>query len=199
MDTLNWQMLCINTAVQQVILWYTAHKSTVERRGRQSLEASSNAAVYSEFGRIPLRLFIISQILKYFYRIKLRSKNILLNEVYSNLPDNRNAFSVLIKQLTSIGVEVYEPSQRNNINTCVKKTVLSFKDKLLESIDSHIEINKKLDLYSELKESFDPEPYLSHVRIFQHRKAYSRLRNSSHNLLIETGRYNNTAWEKKNL
>ncbi len=158
---------------------------------------SSNAAVYSEFGKIPLRLYIISQILKYFYRMKLRSKNILLNEVFSNLPDNRNAFSALIKLLTSIGVEVYEPSLRNNINTCVKKTVLSFKDKLLESIDSNIETNKKLDLYSELKESFDPEPYLSHIRIFQHRKAYSRLRISSHNLLIETGRYNDTAREKR--
>ncbi len=35
----SWMMLCINTAVQQVILWYTAHKTMVEPGGRESLEA----------------------------------------------------------------------------------------------------------------------------------------------------------------
>ncbi len=135
--------------------------------------------------------------LKYFYRLKLRSKNTLLNEIFSNLPENRNAYSSLSKLLTSIGVEVYEPSQRKNINACVKKTILSLQNKLLESIDDDIEVNKKLNLYSELKESFEPELYLSQVKIFQHRKALSRLRTSSHNLLIETGRYNKTDREKR--
>ncbi len=158
---------------------------------------SSNAAVFSEFGRVPLRLHIISQILKYFYRMKLQSKNLLLNEIFSNFPDNKNPYSTLITLLNSVGVEVHEPTQRKDIKLCVKKTILSLKNKIQETMDKDIEANKKLTLYSELKESFDPEPYLSHVMNFHHRKALSRLRTSSHNLLIETGRYNNTERDKR--
>ena len=39
MDAWSWRMLCINTVLQQVILWCTTHKTTVEPRGRESMEA----------------------------------------------------------------------------------------------------------------------------------------------------------------
>ncbi len=141
---------------------------------------TSNSAVFSEFGRVPLRLYIISQILKYFSRMKLQSKNTLLNKIVSNLSNDTNAYSSLIRLISSTGVAVHEPTQRKNINSCVKKTILSLKEKILDNMDKDIESNKKLKLYSELKESFNPEAYLSHVKNFHHRKALTRLRTSSH-------------------
>ena len=45
-------MLCINTTVQQVILWYTAHKTTVEPRGRESLEALCHRTISQNCSRV---------------------------------------------------------------------------------------------------------------------------------------------------
>jgi hypothetical protein len=47
----------------------------------------------------------------------------------------------------------------------------------------------KLRTYATFKSSLSPENYLNQVKNFDHRKALTRLRTSSHSLMIETGRY----------
>ena len=51
------------------------------------------------------------------------------------------------------------------------------------------DVDGKLFTYSKLKPHFRYENYLCHVKIGQHRAALTKLRTSSHNLNIETGRY----------
>ena len=47
----------------------------------------------------------------------------------------------------------------------------------------------KLDIYREIKEDYRVEPYILYIRNKRHQQALARLRVSSHNLYIETGRH----------
>ncbi len=69
-------MLCINTTVQEVIFWYTAHKTTVEPRGRESLEAAQPHSVrLSIHPTCPdLHVIILSIEVSFFISILYRKK-----------------------------------------------------------------------------------------------------------------------------
>ncbi len=73
-------------------------------------KGTCNIAVRSELGRHPIRVYIISQILKYYYRIKLGCKNVLLNQLFNTLCDiSINPFSRLLTTLVDSGMNIHEP------------------------------------------------------------------------------------------
>ena len=61
-----------------------------------------------------------------------------------------------------------------------------------DSWGSLVKDSRKLSFYSKLKTEFAWEPYLTHARSFQDRRATTQIRPSSHHLRIKRGRYDKT-------
>ena len=61
-----------------------------------------------------------------------------------------------------------------------------------DSWGSLVKDSRKLSFYSKVKTEFAWEPYLTHARSFQDRRATTQIRSSSHHLRIERGRYDKT-------
>ena len=62
---------------------------------------------------------------------------------------------------------------------------------------SDINNSSRLQLYSIYKHDFKPEKYLNIITETKYKVALSRFRTSSHELRIETGRYDNTPREQR--
>ncbi len=151
---------------------------------------ASNVAVRSEFGRLPLRFYALSQILKFYYRLKIGCKNVLLVKVFNALSDATvNPFSQILTTLVECNMKLYVPQIRQNIKAHVKKSLESLDDPLYEQWDADIYNNRKLTTYSTIKESHDLEGYIININDRFLRKYLSMLRLSCHPLKIETGRY----------
>ncbi len=153
---------------------------------------TSNIAVRSEFGRLPLRYYALTQILKFYYRMKIGCKNELLVKVFKAISDTSvNPFSKILTTLVNSGMTIYAPQNRHTIKTYVNKSLESLYDSVYDQWDSDITNNRKLITYNKIKESYDPEGYISSIDDRFLRKYISMLRLSCHPLKIETGRYRN--------
>ncbi len=81
-------MPCINTSGQQVKLWYTAHKTTVEPRGRESLEARHNPLIgFLDYILCtkPPKIYIAFSIWKSLYP-SLRERSLLIGTGGGGIP-----------------------------------------------------------------------------------------------------------------
>ncbi len=153
-------------------------------------KGACNIAVRSELGKYPLRFYILSQILKYYYRVKLGCKNMMLNNLFNELCDiSVNPFSKLLTLLVDCKLTIDAPLNRKQINTKIKKSLKSLDHVILDKWDNEIDNNRKLITYNDIKESHDPEYYVKYVDDRYLRKYLTMLRLSCHPLAIETGRY----------
>lgn len=155
---------------------------------------SSNLAVLSETGRLPMYFSVIISILKYLFRLENASEG-LLKEAYT-----------LSKSLYHEGIHSWYTSALHilqlldlNISSCINlnlsQLVNIVKGKLINKYKSFWNqererslVSGKLDTYFSIKRNFTMEPYLL-LNDFHLRKAICKLRISAHNLLIESGRY----------
>ena len=95
---------------------------------------------------------------------------------------------------------------------------IDVKDQTLTTLDQHVAIStlketlesrfvndfftvmkasNKLQLYSNLKQSFEEEDYLSKVKFYKYGSAITKFRISAHPFPIETGRWKSIEKEKK--
>lgn len=156
---------------------------------------TSNSAVLGELGRYPLSVRCKERALKYWTKIMRNTDNIihmLYLEQLQNIHVNRNTnWAVsLHKLLDDLGFTNVHTAFNGNVNY-----LPMFKQRLC---DQYIQVwntlvtsQPKLDSYVLYKKDFKYEKYLDIVSNDYMRKEMSRLRLSSHSLLIETGRYNN--------
>ncbi len=152
---------------------------------------TSNIGVRAELLRFPLRYFISSQILKFYYRLKLGSKNNLLNNFFTNLHQlHHNPFSEFLTMLSNAGAELSSPTIPRNISWAAKKTMASLNEKTYERWDEEILSNRKLSVYALVKDSYDIDSYTTEINDRHLRKYLTCLRLGSHPLQIEVGRYN---------
>ncbi len=153
-------------------------------------KGTCNIAVRSELGKYPIRFYVLSQILKYYYRLKIGNKNVLLGSLFNTLCDiSINPFSRLLTLLVDCNMTLYEPVSRKQIKFKVKKSFYSLDNIILETWDNEIPKNRKLVTYNNIKESHDQEGYISFIDDRYLRKYLTMLRLSCHPLRIETGRY----------
>ena len=163
---------------------------------------TSRLAVLGELGRYPLLIQSLAKCLN--YRLSLfdrRNQNVLLDSAIIEMEalENKNSVNWLGK------VNKMWELIKLNPNLCFKKssgkTILNlvkgcFDLRFLEKINETKSVNSdpytnhnKLRTYSSFKASFTREPYLDIVRNRNQRCFLTRLRVSSHNLRIETGRH----------
>ena len=151
---------------------------------------ASNIGVRCELSRQPLRKYAISQILKYYYRIKLGCSNILVNGIFKEICDIKvNPFSKLLTLLADCNVPLPNPAYRKSIKAKTLKSINILSEKMYDIWDEEIPLNHKLTTFNSIKESHDIEFYLHKIEDRYARKVLSSLRLSCHPLRIETGRY----------
>ncbi len=159
---------------------------------------TSNIGVRSEIAYTPMRIRVVSQILKFYYRMKLGSVNTLLDQTFINVSNiGINPFSKILALLADCKIPLPNPKQPHEIKQRVKKVVPHAETIMMENWDIGITKNRKLETYDKIKESHDREGYLDFVNDRNLRKYLSLLRLSCHSLAIETGRYKNIPREER--
>ena len=157
-------------------------------------QSTCTAAVYGELGRYPLYNRHV-MLVKYWFKL-LNSENILLSTIFDvmtkDLIDGKTNWLTKIKSLLQENGFLYVWEHPNAINQ--EQFIVSFKQRL---IDSYIQtwftnISSSAVLstfYYFLKEDFTIESYLKIALPRDLRIQLSKIRTSSHNLLIESWRH----------
>lgn len=157
---------------------------------------STNFAVLSELGRLPLHLNIVKAQMLYWHRLE-------------NLSDN---FSIL-KDAFNLSKDLYQkqkPSWYGSINILKNLffekhdglkdiSAYNFKKSLKEMMKDHyiglwykqksLLGDGKLSVYTNIKHNFGYENYLTIISDFEQRRKLTQFRISAHRLRIELGRY----------
>jgi hypothetical protein len=159
-------------------------------------KSSHTSAVLGELGRVPLALVRTERMLKYWCNL-LKKRNTITSCVYSQLrldADNTLEYSGLnwafhVKNiLQSLGCyDVWLQQDTHPVSFGLLKTRLH--DQHLQNWNITISSSPKLESLFMFKTEFRFEKYLQAVVCNSHRVALTKLRISSHNLHIETGRY----------
>ena len=159
---------------------------------------SSNIAVLSELGRIPIFYSIIIAMLSYWHRLENISETSLLYCAYleSQLLIDKNINSwyktiTLLSEKLDINLSYYKRLSLNMFKSVVKKRIQANFMQYWYNRRDKDKLSGKLDTYFKFKTSFISENYLN-IKSFEYRKVFCKLRISAHNLRIETGRYEKT-------
>ena len=148
---------------------------------------ANNNFCYGDTGRTPWAIEVIPQCISYFVRASQAttgSVNTLLHHTFMEQKQLKltwyNTWSSIIRESSSA-----KPAM---------PTALAAKEYLREKFVDHwkteLQNQPKMFFYSAVKMEFGEEPYLQ-LSSKQHRTNVAKLRSSSHDLRIETGRYDN--------
>ena len=160
---------------------------------------TTNISVFLETGRHPVTMSAHFQTIKYFLRLPSTTKQSLLNIYYENEkhppPYNDNFIKYITDKLNKIGMTNIWREQMIHGKDLSKDTKLITRIKTrLKDIYSQIITNTlttnqgKLSFLALTKKTHNFESYLN-INNFEHRRAITKIRTSSHKLEIETGRW----------
>jgi len=155
---------------------------------------ATNAAVMAEVGRYPLYIKIVSQMIKYYYRVKEMGENSLvgqaLHEMETQEHQCKNSWiSVVKKILLDMPVQNQRNAQ-NPGNSISRKLRIKLENQYAQHWREKLHSGSgKLDMYRQIKTEFQYEEYLDCPNSREGQIALTRLRVSNHRLRIETGRY----------
>ena len=160
---------------------------------------TSNISVLLETGRHPITMYTHEQAIKYFLRLPLTNPQSLLNIFYNKeketVPYNDTFIKYVTNNLNKIGMTfiwveqlIYDKTFHNDA-----KLLTDIKTRLKDTssqkiIDSLVTNPGKLTFLKQIKNRHNLESYLN-IKNFEHRRAITRIRTSSHRLEIETGRW----------
>ena len=164
---------------------------------------TTNISMLLETGRHPVTLYAHEQAIKYFLRLPSTATQSLLNKYYEKekeqSPNNDNFIKYITKKLDNLGMTNIWTEQLIHGKDLSKDTKLITNIKTrLKDISSQTIVNTlttkpgKLTLLTQIKNTHNVESYL-YINNFEHRRAITKIRTSSHNLEIETGRWNNVS------
>jgi len=153
-------------------------------------QSTSNMAVLGETGRYPLAVLCKERALKFYIKIMNKTDSIM----YRVFTNQRNIntfcwFKACKSYFDYLGNgDLFENSNISINFASVRQRIRDqFQQTWLESISNM----PKLSYYCKFKSTFEYEDYLDYVSQEKSRITLTRLRLSSHNLEIETGRYRN--------
>ena len=169
--------------------------------------STTNAYVYGEFGLFPFIVIRKLVVVKYWVKIlsKLNNRESFISKVYRALYDysltnpNKTTWVTLVRDmLYRIGFGNYWQAQ----NVGEEKHFIAIFKQRIEDIyhqewRGEVENSTDARLYKHIKEKFEFEPYLN-IANSTFRTAISKIRLSSHNFLIERGRWGQTRIERQN-
>uniref|UniRef100_K1QT84 Reverse transcriptase zinc-binding domain-containing protein n=1 Tax=Magallana gigas TaxID=29159 RepID=K1QT84_MAGGI len=149
-----------------------------------------NSAVYYEVGRFPLEIFRKQKIFKYWFKLR-NSKNCILKACYEDMVKNNDIWiSNIRKELSILGLaDLYQSTMKESVilDIIFNRMCDVFKQKVVNDISNA----SKCILYKHVVDHFCLQVYLKKPIHVKYRKLITRLRLSSHDLKIETGRYEN--------
>ena len=168
---------------------------------------TTNVAMLLETGRHPITISAQVQAIKYFFRFPIIKHDKLLKSYYEKekLYSVRNDkfIKYIINTLDNIGMgniwkeQLIENKDLSKDATLVKCIKTRLTDISSQSLISSLKNNSgKLTFLTKIKDTHKFEEYLN-IDNFEHRRAISKLRTSSHKLEIETGRWNNIQKEDR--
>ena len=153
--------------------------------------STNTCLLYAETGRFPLYVTIYRQIVKYWLKLTCTSDHRYIAIAFRESPSE---WSLFVKKL------LYENGfgnvwETNAAHISHPMFILQFeqrlKDTFMQSCFSDMESSNKCFLYRSLCREFSMASYLYKIHIPANRKAMTRLRLSSHKLMIERGRWLN--------
>jgi hypothetical protein len=154
-------------------------------------QQTANAAVYGEFGRVPLLILRKIRVVKYWYRIIKQPDSLMYKLLMMKDRNNQyvNKWSIDVKKLfQNLGfANIFDNPNVIDLKTIIQRIYDQYNQQWLSEISN----SSKLETYKIIKDSFDFEKYLSLVINPKFRKALSRFRCSAHRLMIEEGRFRN--------
>ena len=157
---------------------------------------TSNIAVLLDTGRHPLSLTAKLQAIKYFLRFPAIKHNRLLSAYHESEKLTTGTFTNFVAtNLNKIGMgNIWREQLIHNKNMSEDKKVMNGIRRRMTDISSQTIVTTltkntgKLDFLAISKKDHKFEKYL-YIHNFEHRRAISKLRTSSHKLEIETGRW----------
>ena len=155
-----------------------------------------NMAVLGEAAVLPLHMRAQISMLKFWNRIRHMEDTVLVKLAYNENLESNSSWCKTIQVLNA----TYQLHTKNwtelEFHTEVKKTLLAaFTNHWRSRIDDR-GVEKKLQLYSNVKKTFQIEKYLD-IPTFRERQIISKFMCSNHTLRIETGRHDNTPREER--
>ncbi len=157
---------------------------------------TSNVAVRSELGRMPIMLTILSNISKYYMRLTKMPESRLVKQILIATANQKFSLKDIAHKVTKdIGVDLNEHKKYSlkHFNNSIKSQLLfSYEDDwftYLSSPKGKTGGGNKLRVYQTFKRKNEIEPYLSLIENSSDCANLTRLRISAHHLRIERGRY----------
>ncbi len=125
---------------------------------------ASNIGVRCEMSNIPLHIYVISQILKFYYSLRLGCENILVQDTFKAICDTSlNPFSKFLTLLVDCKTTLPSPTQRKFIKSQTLKSVNKLINNMYDVWDQEIMLNRKLNVFNLVKESHDPDFYVNNI------------------------------------
>ena len=191
-------------------LWGTHEATDIElvhtkflRRVLKVKKSTNLAALYGELGRVPLVVYRKVIMIKYWIRILNHNDSSLVKKMYMLLKsdtdqnnDNGKNWVSQIKHILQLHGLEFIWNQQFQIEipfSIIKQRIF---DMYYQKWYSEINNSSRLMSYCIFKHEFVPEKYLSLQFENKYKVALTRFRVSSHDLFIETGRYENPTIER---
>ena len=165
-------------------------------------KSTATLAILGESGFFPFFLQGFVSLLKFWHRISNMNTNSLVSKA---LQDQMNEtkqsewLQTVHFLLKYLGMErLLHNVKEININQFQDECKKKLKEKFVQEWKEQLrKRNTKLEIYEQIKDKFEREPYLKDVTNFQLRKTITKFRCSDHKLEIEIGRHNNIPRENR--
>ena len=160
-----------------------------------------NATAWGETGSYPIIIEMLKLSTKYFKRVMSLPSTQLVKAAMTEQINLKLSWFVGIESVIKSfnNIDLIERNSSSLLNATVLADSCSpefitenLQKQFRDSWGSLVKDSRKLSFYSKVKTEFAWEPYLTHTRSFQDRRATTQIRSSSHHLRIERGRYDKT-------
>ena len=150
---------------------------------------ATNAACLAELNRLPLRVKIMTQVIKFLEHISNSNKT-LVNEIYTNIPQNNNWLLTVHKWLNKLGFG-YLSSNTHLLKHKIPSIKQRIIDQSIQTQHSSLQESRKLIFFNKIL-NFNHKPsYVDACKYKSDRSTICKFRVSAHSLAIERGRYKN--------
>ena len=163
---------------------------TFMKRILEGKSTTNNCLVYSETGRYPLYICIYKRIIKYWLKLTITPEHRYTYIIYNKY--NSTSWSLFVRRLlyeNRFGCVWETDAVGINHALFIKQFELRLMDTFQQVYRADIANSNRCSLYYRLNREFVMAGYLNKVHIQSHRRAMSKLRLSSHRLMIERGRW----------
>ena len=179
-------------------VWGTANYDVIEKfyltfiKQSVGVKSSTNTCmVFAETGRYPLSVAIKKSIIKYWLKVIQSEDKKFINITYIKMKQSNCSWVSYVKEiLYNTGfAEIWENQEVINGARFVQLFEQRSMDMYMQSCHEDIQLSSRCRLYKELKDNHEMEPYLQRNINRALRITLTKLRLSSHKLLVERGRW----------